>query len=130
MRRRRSACRQAMARSSLARRPTLPSGTSALPPSSPTPWGLTPALGVSEAGELFDKRAQLRAQPVCQRTDKTKRRRFVHIRGLGELELHRVHALHRVAVSARDVAALEAPVEHRAVARDLLHQPFADTEAA
>src|SRR5471032_2476968 len=45
------------------------------------------------------------------------RRYFIHVARLGHFELDRVHAARRVAECAGDVAALEAPVQHRAESR-------------
>src|SRR2546425_1071918 len=120
MRRARSECSRATARSSRARPPISRFGRSRRRPSSLTPSALTLALGVSEPAELFNEPAQLRAQPGCECFLELEGGRFLHVGRCGELELHCVHAVRRIAIGAGDVAALEAPVEDPAVARDLI----------
>jgi hypothetical protein len=61
------------------------------------------------------QRAQQRLSGRARRRAR-RRAGFVHVGAPGHLQLHRVHALGRAAVVARDVAALEAAVQHLAEA--------------
>src|SRR5258705_12664842 len=45
------------------------------------------------------------------------RRRLLHVEALGHFEVHRVHSVRGAPIGARDMAALEASVQHRGVAR-------------
>src|SRR5688572_20740753 len=55
---------------------------------------------------------QQRCQSLASIRPEAERRRLVHVDDLGHLELDGVHAPAGIAVPARDVAALEAAVEH------------------
>src|SRR5712691_1420228 len=99
-----------MARSKRARPPILRSGTPNPPPSWRTRSALILVQALSAPAELVDERVQLRAQPRCEIVAKAVRWRLLDVGRFRELELHRVHAVRRPAVSARDIAALETAV--------------------
>src|SRR5919106_5914576 len=102
----RSACRRAPARSSSASRPISRCGKSPRPPSSPTRSARTPAAESCVAQHFFEQRPKARPNLPRHILAETERRLLFHVDRFGKLELNGVYLLQRVAVSARDIAAL------------------------
>src|SRR5687768_9846825 len=130
MPRTRSASSARTGRSRLESMPTLRSGRWQARRSSPTPSARTPASGSCVAEHFLEQSPENRPHFHREMLAEAEGRLLLGVDRLGKLELDGVDAVCRVAVGARDVAALEAAVQYFRVARDLREQRLAEAFAA
>src|SRR5687768_11266709 len=126
----RSDYRRATERWSRGSRRISPSGRSARPPNSPTPSARTPASGSCVTEHFVEKCPEIGPHPARHVLAESVRGFLFHVDGFGELELHGVHLVRRLAVSAGDVAAFEAAVQDYGIVFGNLDQALAQTGTA